>query len=301
MKTQFMPTNEYYHRILECEDAEERRKLYLELLVTPWKPMMDVMTQHFAPGAEPADELAGARAWSWLLPDDVEEMARLLAVLEEADAWTVGRSALDQAAGRFAGYAERMQIDTVTGWMVLADPRRSNPLERGYSGATDWFQPRFIGQFWDPTPDTLKRLPGLVAHEMHHLIRLRAFPWGMNTSVADYIVIEGTAEAFAASLFGADKVTHFVSEFDAGEFETARRMIGQALNQTGFDVIRGYIFGDALAERANFRPVGGMPTYGGYAVGYHVVQAFLQRSGKTIEEATFLPAEEIVKGSGVFW
>jgi uncharacterized protein YjaZ len=43
-----------------------------------------------------------------------------------------------------------------------------------------------------------------------------------------------------------------------------------------------------------------MPAYSGYAVGYHVVQSFLQRSGKTIEEATFLPADEIVSGSGYF-
>jgi uncharacterized protein YjaZ len=43
-----------------------------------------------------------------------------------------------------------------------------------------------------------------------------------------------------------------------------------------------------------------MPTYGGYAIGYHVVQAFLERTGTKIEDATFLPAMEIVKGSGVW-
>ena len=56
----------------------------------------------------------------------------------------------------------------------------------------------------------------------------------------------------------------------------------------------------ALAERSGFRPVGGMPTFGGYAVGYYVVQAFLKRTGKSIEETTFLPAEEIVQASGFF-
>lgn len=43
-----------------------------------------------------------------------------------------------------------------------------------------------------------------------------------------------------------------------------------------------------------------MPTYGGYATGYHVVQASLKRGGLSIEEATFLPAKEIVSGSGFF-
>ena len=136
---------------------------------------------------------------------------------------------------------------------------------------------------------------------MHHLIRLRAFPWDMqHTSVADYIVVEGTAESFAASLFGEHAVGYFITEFDAAEFETARRLIGEGLHATGFDVIRSYIFGDALAERSGYKPLGGMPTYGGYAIGYHVVQAFMKRSGRTIEEVTFLPATEIVAGSGFF-
>jgi uncharacterized protein YjaZ len=77
-------------------------------------------------------------------------------------------------------------------------------------------------------------------------------------------------------------------------------MIGEGLQRTGFDVIRAYIFGDTLADRSGFAPLGGMPTYGGYAIGYRVVQAFMQHSGLSIEEVTFLPASEIVAGSGFF-
>ena len=118
-------------------------------------------------------------------------------------------------------------------------------------------------------------------------------------TVADYVV-EGAAESFAASLFGEDKVGYFIAEFDSAELETARRLVGQGLSVTGFNVIRSYIFGDALAERSSYTPLGGMPTYGGYAIGYHVVQAFLKRSGLSIEQATFVPANEIVQGSGLF-
>jgi len=298
MRTEWTPTNEFYRRILEAQDAVERERLYLDLLVQPWKPMMDMLSAQFK--ADPADPLAGARAWAWLLPDKEDEIAALLAELEAADAWEAGQAALAEASSCFAPYAERIPFDSITGWLILADPARSNPLERGYTGAVDWTQPRIIGQIWEASADVLPRLPGLVAHEMHHLIRMRAFPWGPATSVADYIIIEGTAESFAASLFGEDKVGYFITEFNPAGFETARQLIGQGLDATGFDVIRGYIFGDALAGRAGFKPVGGMPTYGGYAVGYHVVQAFLQRSGLSIEEATFLPAQEIVAGSGFF-
>jgi uncharacterized protein YjaZ len=299
MKSKWMPTNEYYHRILDAPDATNRQQLYMDLFIEPWRSMMQMMAGQFGGGSD--DPLAGARMWAWLLPDQTETMTMLLGKLEAADAWTVGGEALAVATARFDGYAAQILFDDATGWLMLADPARSNALERGYTGAIDWMQPRFIGQFWEPNEENLPRLPGLVAHEMHHLVRLRAFPWDMQrTSVADYIVVEGTAESFAAALFGERAVGFFITEFDEGEFETARRIIGEGLDRTGFNVIRSYIFGDALAERSGYQPLGGMPTYGGYAIGYHVVQAFLQRSGLSIEETTFLPANEIIEGSGFF-
>lgn len=299
LKTNWIPTNEYYHRLLATPDAATRHQLYLDLFVEPWRPMMQMMSRTI--GSEQADPLDGARAWAWLLPDQMDTIAAILQKMEAAGTWNIGAEALTTAAARFATFDDRIPFDTVTGWLVLADPARSNKLERGYTGAVDWLSPRFIGQFWEPNEHNLPRLPGLVAHEMHHLIRLRAFPWDMqHTSVADYIVVEGTAESFAASLFGEHTVGYFITEFDAAEFETARRMIGDGLHATGFDVIRSYIFGDALAERSGYKPLGGMPTYGGYAIGYHVVQAFMKRSGRSIEEVTFLPATEIVAGSGFF-
>ena len=297
MNTNFEPTDEYYRRILEAPNAATRQQMYLDLLVKPWQPMMAMMSRF---GAESNDPLSGARAWAWLLPDQTEAMAAILQQLKAADAWRVGREALAEAAACFDAYQDRIPFDTITGWLALADPARSNSYEHGYTGATDWTRPWFIGQFWAPDEANLSRLPSLVAHEMHHLIRNRLFPWGMNISVADYIVVEGTAESFATAIFGEDKLGLFISAFNPDDLETARRLIGPGLQATGFDVIRGYIFGDALAERGGFRPVGGMPTFGGYAIGYHVVQAFLRRSGLSIEEATFLPAQEIVQGSGFF-
>jgi hypothetical protein len=41
--------------------------------------------------------------------------------------------------------------------------------------------------------------------------------------------LEGTAEAFAASLFGEDMVGFFITEFDPQGFETASRLIGKGL------------------------------------------------------------------------
>jgi uncharacterized protein YjaZ len=108
------------------------------------------------------------------------------------------------------------------------------------------------------------------------------------TTVADYIVVEGAAESFTASLFGEDKVGYFITEFDPAELETARRLVGQGLRVTGFNVIRSYIFGDALAERSGYTSLGGMPTYGVYAIRYPVVHAFLKEAACLLRDRACL-------------
>jgi len=299
MKSNWTPTNEYYRRLLAETDTTRREQLYLELLVQPWQQMMNMMQR---PGMDPNDPFAGAKVWGWLLPHQTDEIANLLQKMEAANAWEVGQEAAAKAAAQFTTYADRLPFDTFEGWLVLADPAFfANDPQPGYTGATDWFAPRYIGQFWEPDHRNLPHLAGLVAHEMHHLVRFRVFPFNpQTTTVAEYIVLEGMAESFAASLFGEDVVGYYVTQFDETMLDTAKSLIATGLQKTGFNVIRSYIFGDALAEKNGYEPLGGMPAHGGYAVGYHVVQAFLQRTGMSVEEATFVPADEIVAESQIF-
>ncbi|NEN86303.1 DUF2268 domain-containing protein, partial [Paenibacillus elgii] len=44
----------------------------------------------------------------------------------------------------------------------------------------------------------------------------------------------------------------------------------------------------------------GMPFCGGYAVGYHAVQAYLRKTGISIEKATMIDGDKIMKSSGYF-
>ena len=129
IETNWIPTNTYYRRILAAPDAATRRQLYLDLFVEPWQPMMHAMRRMF--GSEQTDPLDGARAWAWLLPDQVDTIATILDKMESAGAWEIGGEALARAAARFAAFGDRIPFEEVTGWLVLADPARSNPLERG--------------------------------------------------------------------------------------------------------------------------------------------------------------------------
>lgn len=296
MQIRWIPTNERLRAVIAAPDAAAKLGLYRELFLRPWEGMMRGMGGMF--GAAPDDELGVARAWAWPLPDELSAAPPALAGLEAADAWGVGERALHAAVRRFDGY--ELPFDEVEGWLMVGAPERSNPIGRGYTGAIDFTRPRLLCQYSEPSAANLRALPGAVAHEFHHLVRLRLFPWDMTqTSVADYIVHEGMAESFATALFGPEVLGFYVSDIGADDLARARELVGAGLDRAGFNVIRGYIFGDSLAGSFGFEKVG-MPDYGGYAVGYHVVQAFLRRSGRSVEEATFLPAAQIVRESGYF-
>ena len=92
MNANWIPTNEYYHRMVDAPDLDTRRQLYRELFIQPWKPMMDTIGPMFH--ADPNDDLAVARAWGWVLPEDLGTIPAALSQLEAADAWRIGAEAL---------------------------------------------------------------------------------------------------------------------------------------------------------------------------------------------------------------
>jgi uncharacterized protein YjaZ len=152
----------------------------------------------------------------------------------------------------------------------------------------------------DPTPYNLARVEGATVHEFNHNVRSAALPHQpMIATVGNYIVGEGLAEAFAHELYGEEAVGPWVTDFDLSQLEKARQIIGGALDKTGFDVVRNYIFGDTITRQMGREPVG-LPDFAGYAIGYFTVRQYLARSGKTATEATLLPASEILAGSGYF-
>lgn len=287
---------------MAAAEANGRLQTYKERFVAPWQAMMQMV------GAGGDDELAGAQAWAWLLPEQLTTPATgsgqavhpTLQALKQANAWEVGAAALAQGVAQFVPQANQIGIDSVEGWLIAADPARSDPTNHGYTGAIDFMAPRLVVQYDTPNENNLRHLPGAIVHELNHLVRLRLFPWNMmTTSVADYIIHEGLAESFATELFGQDVLGYYATGLAEAHVATATSLIQAGLDKTGFNVIRGYIFGDGLADKWGFEKIG-MPSFGGYAIGYHVVQAYLQQTGKTATEATFVAADEIIAQSRFF-
>ena len=117
----------------------------------------------------------------------------------------------------------------------------------------------------------------------------------VSITVGRYILIEGLAESFAAALYGEKSVGPWVADFDMSDMPRVKAIISNALNIKGFDAVKQYVFGDTKTGAKL-----GLPNCAGYAVGYHIVQAFMKRTGRDIIEATFTPAEQIIRESGFF-
>lgn len=297
MEAHFVRTDRIYRDIINAKNEAERKQIYREKLVQPWQQMMTMVSG--MGNNDSSDEFAGARAWNWILPDELHTAPELLEKLEAVNAWQVGCEALEKAVKAFASFIECIPFDKVEGWLILADPERSDPIMRGYTGGIDFMQPRFVCQYDTLTEDNIRALPGCIVHEFNHLVRLKTFPWSMETSVADYIIHEGMAESFAKELFGEEVLGYYVTDFDESQVDTAKALIKNGLDKTGFNLIRAYIFGEHWSEKSNLPKIA-MPSYGGYAIGYRVVQAFLERAGCSVAEATFLSAQQIIEESGYF-
>lgn len=283
-------------RLLAITDAAERETLYRRALLDPFAGMFRAMG-----GGDP---LAQAKGWTLYTPEDFANGAReritmMLDRLEAGDAWARTADAAERARAAFAPYAARIPLEAVTVALVLTDQARSNPLDRGYSGFGG-IPGYVLTTYSDPNDYTLPRIGGATVHELNHNVRFTLFPFNpMTVTVGEYSIAEGLAEAFAAELYGEDVVGYYVTDITPDDLATARRVIAGALDATGFNVVRGYIFGDVIAQ-AMGRPAQGVPNFAGYAVGYHVVRRYLERSGTTAVEATFVPAREIIAESGYF-
>jgi uncharacterized protein YjaZ len=198
----------------------------------------------------------------------------------------------------FAPYADRIGLDTINSAVVLTK-HNSNLPGRGYAGFGGL--PGYLMVSLSLTDNyTLPRVGPASVHEINHNVRFKIVPFlPMHITVADYIIAEGLAEAFAAEFFGEELVGYFVTDFNEEDLATAKRVIGGALDVSGFNAVRGYIFGDTITASWGL-PKAGVPDFAGYAIGYRVVQQYLQRTGRSVVEATFLPSQEIIAESGFF-
>jgi uncharacterized protein YjaZ len=298
MKFRIVDTKAIYRRLMDEPDPAAREAIFREELIAPFQGMVNVFG---------GDGLAMFRMWHMSPEQFAGEkrgwMERTVNDLAAANAWNQAVEALDEGYAAFAPLHDRIGLDEIVFGLVIADIS-SVPGQRGYSGFGGI--PGWIMTVYGEANDyTLPRVKAATVHELHHnLAGAVGMGMGGNTNimtitVGEYMIGEGLAESFAAELYGEDKVGFWVTDFDDSRLEETKRIVYDGLEKTGFNVVRGYIFGDDIAASGGL-PQAGVPAYAGYAIGYRVVQAYLKRTGKSVVETTLIPAREIIAKSRFF-
>ena len=285
-------------RAVIAAPVPQRRAVYRECLIKPLRDYWTTTLKRFAPQMIDDEAMVMKMLWDVDLEADLSEHPQALDRLEQFDAWKKADAALRLAASTFETIGRSCAEEQIMGIVLLGNPhdRIFMELNRGYAGAQIFGY--VVLPIW-PTDYNLPRIPAALVHEFNHRVRLTYEPWTLATTVGQYIVMEGLAESFAAELYGPEYVGPWVSSLTAKETARSKTILSQALEVSGFDKIRAYIFGDETAKQWG-APALGLPHCAGYTIGYQVVQAYLRSTSQTATEATFVPFREIIEASGFF-
>ncbi len=265
---------------------DKRNDFFSGELLKPYNQMFEIMHMPKTTEALGCIQLSGRD----------EKMAEMLEKLETADAWNNAKNTMKAAAERFEKAGIPLPEKVVVG-IFLGNPEFL-AMSEGYTGMGSI--PGYMMIMIDPNEKNLPKLNACIAHEFHHNVLFHNAKWNFMTdvSVAKYLTVEGLAESFAGSMFGEEFVGPWVTSVQGEDLERSRRIISKSLDVKGFMEVRKYIFGKhpMMPETDDV----GIPFCGGYAVGYHAVQAYLKRTGISIEKATIIDGDEIMRSSGYF-
>jgi uncharacterized protein YjaZ len=301
MHFNILDTETTYRRLLDTADAETRNAIYRQEIIEPFRGIVDIF------GGSGGDGLAQFAMWGMspdqLAGDKREASAATIDALAKADAWKRAANSLAKGYAAFADYGDRIALDSITFGLLIADMSNSpyGMNYTGFGGIPGWI----MTVYGAASEYNLARVEACTVHELHHNLggasgAVFGGKGDMNSvTVGEYMIGEGLAESFAAELYGADKTGLWVNDFDESRLEETKTIFRAGLNRAGFDVVRGYIYGGQIAESMGFEGVD-VPALAGYALGYRVVQAYLERTGKNVVQTTFTPVAEVIEESGFF-
>lgn len=205
-------------------------------------------------------------------------------------------NALNCAVNDFKRNKIDIMLDELNFALFLGDSDNKSLmiLNNGYCGFGGI--PGYAFVYLWPNEYTMLRMKHAAVHEFNHNVRLQYQKWHSNINLQEYLVLEGLGESYAAELFGSELLGPWVTNFDIEELEYSKEVIKEYLDISGFSEIQSYMFGDEMADICNYPKVG-LSHCAGYAVGYHIVQSFLKKTGLSVAKATTLSADVIINES----
>jgi uncharacterized protein YjaZ len=226
-----------------------------------------------------------------------EDYQKAIEALAKENALVLCKETLEKAYRQFWEAKHLLTLDEVGFGLLLGNPENKTiKFNEGYTGV-GYVTGSILLIFW-PSETNWPKLPAAVAHEFSHQMRLSYEMWHNDLTLGEFLVIEGLAEYFAGSLCGEESLRSWVTQLTEKEVHRYGKIMKRALQITGYNRIMGYISGEEIVDFESDKPE---TPYGvGLAVGYHLIKAFVENTGKSIVEATFTSVNEIIEQSGFF-
>ncbi|ETT62620.1 hypothetical protein C173_26011 [Paenibacillus sp. FSL R7-277] len=289
-----------YQKVIQAS-PEDKLELFRHEMLAPFMKQWQIQQIPFR-----AEEAKGFDVISFnsMMNRAPDQMTRI--ILPEVEwissdsFWSECEQAVTTSLRLFIEHGISLPVSDYLFTVQLGDPEnRALTINEGYSGFGGI--PGFIWITLLPNQHTIARMKTALAHECNHNVRYQYIQWDHTVDLGELIVSEGLAENYATSLFGEELLGPWVTRTDT---ETLNRRIKPVLREqlqlTGFHHFAPYLYGDELAELQNFKPVN-MPYSAGYACGYHLIKYYLRKTGKTIWEATIMPAAQILEEVKGYW
>ncbi|WP_152393507.1 DUF2268 domain-containing protein [Paenibacillus guangzhouensis] len=297
MKLYIENTIEDYESLFELPH-EMREDYFRYTMMKPFEPMWRIINVPMkANQAGGYEVVMAATMLGYLNMHDTDLGQRGLDQLKQIDILSTAKETLLYCIACMGQAGLQVKADSLRLGTYLADPNKL-AYTKGYTGFGGI--PGYIQLIIYPNTYNIPRIPAIIAHEFHHNIRFSYFDWDHgNVTLAEYMIIEGLADSFASALYGEESLGPWVTSMDSEDLEYSIAVMQEARDIKGFAEVSSYMFGDDIARQQGYQPVG-VSYAAGYAVGYHVVQAFLRNTKASIYDATILSAQEIMEGSRVF-
>lgn len=288
----------HQYDILLSLPLEERKGFFKYTMMQPFESMWEAINVPIQ-AKEPNgyDVIMASQMLGFLNVNETNVAKQALEGFKKIKAHNTVESTLKDCMEFSNKYGLNIQAEELKFGMYIADPVKLQ-VQNSYTGFGGI--PGYIIMLIYPNGYNIPRVPSIIAHEFHHNLRFSYFEWNHgDVTVADYIIIEGLADSFATALYGEEFLGPWVTSIDEEDLEYSMYIIKDALQVKGFAEVSSYMFGDEFAKKKGYQPVG-LSAGAGYAVGYNIVQSFMKHHNVSIQEATLLSTEEIIRGSTFF-
>ncbi|MGE7916837.1 DUF2268 domain-containing protein [Lysinibacillus xylanilyticus] len=285
----------------KCLQGNVNENSFRYELMQPMKSMWDYLsvplkaTQPNGYDVVMASEMLGI----WTPRKSIQQVEDNLPELIESRIFDEYQEVISKGIDEFEKIGYSIPLEKIDINILLGDEdSQEMKVNKGYSGFGGI--PGYILLMAVPNDFNKKRLKSALAHEFNHNVRFTFEPFNHgDVTVEEYIVLEGLAECFAEEMYGKELIGPWIEDFDQEEMAYSIEVIKEGRKTKGFGEVSAYMFGDEVAKRQGYSPVG-LSGNAGYTIGYHLIKKYLANSNKSIAEATLTPTEEILSVSKFF-